>query len=257
MTDEIETPVEPEADPVDGSDEGEHVTYGRDPVERWLLGMVALVLVVFVGAAGSLVMYVLSTRSAPRSAVERELAVDEEAVVSAPQDVENWARLALTQAKAGRWSDAASAIARGRAVKKAAILDLIEADILFMRKDRGAIQAYDRAIKSAQAEYQKASQVMRADKGVTAAMPAPMIAAAMRGKALALQAAGRTQEGIDLAKKSLGIDPTDADLHVALAQMYQKLGRKSDAEAQYRQALTYIPDYAPALKGLKSLGKEQ
>jgi hypothetical protein len=46
-------------------------------VENWLLIIVLLVTIVFIGAAGSLVLYVLSMRDAPRTAPERQIGVDE------------------------------------------------------------------------------------------------------------------------------------------------------------------------------------
>jgi tetratricopeptide (TPR) repeat protein len=188
------------------------------------------VTIVFIGAAGSLVLYVSSMRDAPRTAAERQIATDEVAAKEQPQVVENWARLALSYANAGRWSDAASAIAKGRTLKKAAILDLVE---------------YDELVRS-----------LRDDKGVTQPPSPGLLVQAMTGRAYALAAAGRTQEAADQALQALKIEPTDASLLAALGDMYAKLGRTADAEKQYREALTFVPDLQVALDGLKRLGKE-
>ncbi|MDO8915863.1 MAG: BTAD domain-containing putative transcriptional regulator [Coriobacteriia bacterium] len=240
------------------SDEN-HAPTGEPPVapyaaERWLIGVVVLAAVVFAAQAGALLTYVLSMRDAPRTAVERRLAADEAAVQDRPQDIENWARVALSYASAERWSDAADAISRGRAIKSAAILDLTEADILRMKGDAAAIQAYDRAITSASAEYEQQKKALLKDKNVRVPPPSRLLAEALAGRALALHAAGRTREAVDQAMKALEADPSDAELHAALGDMLVSVGRKADAETQYREALRYVPDLKQALDGLRTLG---
>lgn len=225
-------------------------------VERRLIGVVLLAAVVFAAQAGALLTYVLSMRNAPRTTVERRLASDEAAVQEAPRDIENWARLALGYAYAQRWADAADAISRGRAVKSAAILDLTEADILRIKGDDAAIKAYDRAIVSANAEYEQQRKLLLKDKNVRVPPPNRLVAEALAGRALALQAAGRTEEAADQAVKALEMDPSDAELRAALGDMLLVLGRKTDAETQYREALRYVPDLRQALEGLRKLGAE-
>jgi tetratricopeptide (TPR) repeat protein len=264
MSEEHRTPPSDDAADVDSDQAVTPATgatarrvFGRSrTVEGWLLIVVLLVTIVFIGAAGSLVLYVSSMRDAPRTAAERQIATDEVAAKEQPQVVENWARLALSYANAGRWSDAASAIAKGRTLKKAAILDLVEADILRLRGDAAAIEAYDRAIKSGQVEYDELVRSLRDDKGVTQPPSPGLLVQAMTGRAYALAAAGRTQEAADQALQALKIEPTDASLLAALGDMYAKLGRTADAEKQYREALTFVPDLQVALDGLKRLGKE-
>lgn len=47
------------------------------------------------------------------------------------------------------------------------------------------------------------------------------------------------------------VEPTAADTRVLLGKAYEKLGRKTDAAAQYREALRYAPGLAEASAGLK------
>lgn len=225
-------------------------------LDRWLIGVVVLALVVFASQGAALLTYVLSMRNAPRTSVERRLASDEAATQEHPENVENWARLALDYAYAQRWADAADAISRGRAIKPAAILDLTEADILRLKGDGAAVQAYDRAIASANAEYEQQKKVLLKDKNVRVPPPSRLVAEASAGRALALNAAGRIREAVDQAAKALEMDPSDADLHAALGDMLLALGRKAEAETQYREALRYVPDLKPALEGLRKLGAE-
>lgn len=236
-------------------DEPQQASATGDPIVRRLTGIMLLVLIVFLTAALSLVLYVLSMRDAPRTAVEREMATDEAAVREQPAGVDNWARLALSYAHAERWDDALATIDRGRQVKKAAILDLTEADILRLKGDPRMMAAYDRALASAQAEYASDLQTLKEKKGVGVKLPDDLVFEAMAGRARALAIAGRTAEAIDQARAALASDPSDADLHVALAGWYAKAGRTKDAANEYRAALSYVPDLKAALDGLKKLGE--
>lgn len=228
-----------------------------DPVQRWLLIVVALIVTVFMVAGASLVFYVLSMRDAPRTSVERQINADEVAARENPNDLENWARLALSYADAGRWSEALSTVERGRRLRKAAILDLTEADILSLKGDPSCIAAYDRAIKSGQAEHDAQAKLLRETKGVTAPVPNTLVSEAMYGRTAALDKFGRTDEAIQQALKALELDPSNADLHVLLAAMYRKSGHEESAAAEYRSALVYVPDLEPALEGLRELGEEK
>lgn len=229
----------------------------RSPVDRWLIAITIVVVATFVGAAASVVALLVTATDAPRSAAERQLLVDQTAVKEKPQDVENWGRLALSYGRAGRWGDAEWAIAQGRKIKKAAIIDLVEADVLRMANDPAAIAAYDRAIKSGQAEYEAAEKQLFETKGVSAKMPNPLVFQAMVGRALALDAAGRTKDGVDQALKAIELDSTDAAVRVILGDMLVKLDRLDDAEAQYVIALKYVPDLAGAKAGLKRIGRDR
>lgn len=227
-----------------------------DPVVRFEGAiLIALVLALAAGAA-SLLLYRLVTREVPRTAVERQLMTDEVAVREHPDDIENWARVALSYAHAERWDDAADAIEKGRAVDDAAILDLTEADILRMKGDAAAVDAYDRAITSARAENERQVAELLKKKAVDVPPPDVLLIEAMRGRALALHSAGRTEEAVEQASEALALDPTDAGLRTALGDMYRELGRAAEAEEQYRAALRYVPDLTAALEGLARLGKE-
>jgi tetratricopeptide (TPR) repeat protein len=229
-------------DPVAGEvDEASRAAPVRDPLQRWLGIVFLLVLTVFTATAVSLVVYVLSMRDAPRTSVERQLAADEIAAREQPQNVENWARLALSYARAGQWTDAADAIARGRVIEKAAILDLTEADILRMKGDKAAIAAYDRAVASARAESALQAKELLEKKAVDVPPPNVVLIEALTGRAIALDAFGRTEEAVTQAEEALSLN----------------LGRTAEAEAEYRRALTYVPDLDSAIEGLKKLGKER
>lgn len=227
----------------------------HDPVIRWLVLVMLLVTIVLAATALSLVVYVKSLGDVPRTSVERQLFADEMAAREKPEDIGNWARLALSYARAERWEDAERALAQGRAIRKAAILDLTEADILRLRGDRGAVVAYDVAIASAKAEYEQQAKELMEEKAVGAPPPSPVLIQALAGRALALKQFGRNEEAAQAASAALEIAPGDAELRVAYGDILRELDRDEEAEAQYRSALAYVPDLQSALDGLKKLGK--
>lgn len=241
-------------DEVPGSEAGEE-TPRRDPVERALLIAVTLILAVFVATAGSLVLYVLSMRNAPRTEVESEINAGQVSVKEHPEVVENWARLALGYAKAERYDDALSTIRRGRNVKAAPILDLTEADILRLKHDSGAVSAYEHAIETAKTDHEQQLQALRQKKGVTVSLVSDIEFEARRGLVMALIDANRYKDAADQARTALAMDPADAELHATLGDVYVRLGRKSDARAEYRDALRYVPDLKQALAGMKRIGE--
>ena len=61
---------------------------------------------------------------------------------------------------------------------------------------------------------------------------------------------GRSRRSTSTSK----MQPTDSDVLVTRAAAKVKVGDKKGAAADYRAALKYIPDYQPALDGLKQIG---
>ena len=74
-----------------------------------------------------------------------------------------------------------------------------------------------------------------------------------------LKKTGRTSEAVFSGKKTVELNPDDADAHSNLGNTFQDLGRFKEAEASYAQAIALKPDYAEAHYNLgntlKELGK--
>jgi lipoprotein NlpI len=45
-----------------------------------------------------------------------------------------------------------------------------------------------------------------------------------------------------------------ADVRVARGLLYEEIGRIDEARVDFEAALTYVPDYAPALEALDRIG---
>jgi tetratricopeptide (TPR) repeat protein len=73
-------------------------------------------------------------------------------------------------------------------------------------------------------------------------------------KAQALVAIKNYPDAVKAFDAYLKVSPTDSDLLVQRGLLKAQLGDKKGAAADFRAALTYIPDYQPALDGLKQIG---
>lgn len=56
---------------------------------------------------------------------------------------------------------------------------------------------------------------------------------------------------------ALALDPQATDILTYRADAYRHLGDTAKATADYKKALLFIPDYAPALNGLKEIGQSK
>lgn len=65
---------------------------------------------------------------------------------------------------------------------------------------------------------------------------------------------GNLEEAEANIQKALDLVPTSADFIVVYGTILERQGKKDDAVAAYKGALKYLPDFQPALDGLKRLG---
>jgi tetratricopeptide (TPR) repeat protein len=66
---------------------------------------------------------------------------------------------------------------------------------------------------------------------------------------------GKVAEAIVAYSFALERNPQMSDVLAARGDLYARSGKPEDAERDYRKALTMLPDFAPAIDGLKRLGK--
>lgn len=67
---------------------------------------------------------------------------------------------------------------------------------------------------------------------------------------------GKYKESLKMLDLFLGQHPQESGVLVDRGDVKVKLGDKKGAEADYRLALKFIPDYQPALDGLKKIGAD-
>jgi Flp pilus assembly protein TadD len=65
---------------------------------------------------------------------------------------------------------------------------------------------------------------------------------------------GVTAQGLPDAIRAVALAPKDANSYETRAEIYEKLGQRDKAIADYRQTLSVAPDTKLAQEGLKRLG---
>lgn len=98
-------------------------------------------------------------------------------------------------------------------------------------------------------DYRKAAQMYQA-----LVQQEPEDAALRASFAGALGALGRYDEAIAQLDRSLAIDPLNPEGHHNRGAALERLGRRDEAVAAYREAVRYRGDYAPSLAALARLG---
>ena len=224
-----------------------------EPVSGWMLRVALLLIVVLLVTTGSLVLFLMSLREAPRTVAERNLSAAQSAVHDRPNDVDSWSALVYAYSQAKRYDDAIAAAEKGRSVTKADVLLVAEADVLRSAgRLKDAVAEYDRAskaIESAQADATAARKKM----GVFVPLGDATMIRVYYGRALALHALGDVKPAIADLEKAVALAPEQAYLFVTLGDYYAETRANGKAEAAYRNALRYVPDYPEALAGLKRI----
>lgn len=232
-----------------------------DPVVKWL-GYVIVALIV-VGLSG--VLYVLLAGGVlDRSAgtfPEAQLNAAKFAVEANSGDGDAWSDYITVLSDLKRYSEAERQLENGRKVLKGVNLLKIELAAVDMYGAQGENKKSLTLAKKCVEDYKKLEleQIKtEAAKGITVrpVNVAPDIAT--RTYLTAARAAGRLENWeavIGYFTNSLKYDPLAADTLTRRGNVYLELGEKEKAIADFRAALKYIPDYAPAKAGLKKAGE--
>lgn len=226
-----------------------------DPVSRWLV-YAALVAAAAVLALLAYAIYASITGPrAPRTALERDIMALESIVVHNPKSPHAWGDYVKSLVVAGRYGEAARVVADARSeVGTATAVHIEEARLHFARgKEDRALELLDRAVTQANAEMeaQRASQVA---KGVTVAPDSTDIIAANILKAEVYERLGMWREAVDAYTAALEHSGSMADVLSSRGEAHLELGDATNARADFERALEFIPDYEPALDGLKRSG---
>jgi len=226
-----------------------------DVVSAWLLRVALALIVVVLATSASLVIFFVTAEKAPRTAVERDIAAAEIAVRERASDPRVWQALAYAYVRAERFDDAVEVSRRGRSATGEDALLLSEADALRSAgRHKDAIAVYDEAV-IALSEEESATVAARKKKGIANSTSNASLVTAFYGRALSRSETGDTNGAIEDMKRALEFGPQQSALLASLGELYEKSGETAKAEAAYREALRFIPDYPAALLGLKRLEK--
>jgi tetratricopeptide (TPR) repeat protein len=234
-----------------------------DPVVGWLtLGIGLVIILWLVGVLSALLFGVWSPGQAPRTSAERDLRALTLVAKSGKANSRTYAQYVGVLIGAGQLRRAEQALDGALKAAKAdkSYLYSQQAQLFLARKDyAGAATAADKAMAEAKAELQaykdeNLKNNRKANAG--ASMPASYAEAAL-AKAQALVASEDWAGAIKAFDLYIAEQPIDSDIIVRRALAKIEAGDKAGAEADFRAALKYIPDYQPALDGLKRIGAAQ
>jgi tetratricopeptide (TPR) repeat protein len=246
---------DPEA--LEGADEESVSTSGQamDPLAKRLVIASAVVVAAVVAMTAAIVYFASVGSKVPRTSVERDAMVALQKVRQSPKDTQAWMDLAAADIAAGKYDDAYSAIRGLSQLTKRAIVPLLKGDLANAKGDiSGAREFYAQAVVQAKQDHE-ADVKSAVQGGVTPGSVAPS-----QPEAEAYIALGR----LDLQVKdydasimhlqaALKIEPNAADTRTLLGDAQAAAGQKEAALASYKQALKFVPDYQPALDGVKQL----
>jgi len=229
-------------------------------VVRWL-GIAIFVIVALALAAGlsALAFGLFDPSGAPRTQVERDLAFYGEKIQTGKVNSATTAAYVDALVRAGQLAKATDTLERALQIAKSDKSYLLaeQAKIDFTNKRyEDATESATEAMKEAEKELQafkKRNKAANRVESAGAVMPQSYSTAALT-KADSLVALNKTADAIKAYDAYLKDAPTDSDVFVMRAQAKSKVGDTKGAEKDYRAALKFIPDYQPALDGLKQIG---
>jgi predicted Zn-dependent protease len=230
-----------------------------DPVIRWLIIAIFAVIILWLGGVMSaLVFGMISPNHAPRTEAEAQLASLGAVVQSGKATTQQYAQYVAALISAEEYDKAQQSLNQGFKSTKAdtSYLYAQQADLLLAEKDyKGAASTADTAMATAQKEFaaQKADLKKNNMNATAAALPDSFTDAALT-KANALLATKDYAGAVQAFDLYIAQSPTDSDVLTQRADAKIQTGDKNGAAADFRDALKYVPDYQPAIDGLKQIG---
>ena len=223
----------------------------------WLqFGVLALVILILAAVLWALITVSSLDTAAPRTAVERNVRALESAVAQDPENASTWAKLIRQQAISGDTSGAEKSVERADAAlgTRRGPVAIEAARITFLEGDRDvALEEIDAALVIV-AEETESERKSLAERGIamdpdfTGEIDARVL------KAEILTEAGDREGAIVAYTEALEFSGRMADVLLARGLLYEELGNVDEARTDFEAALTYIPDYAPALEALDRIG---
>lgn len=233
---------------------------GGDPVIRWVTFAIFAVIIIWLAAVVSALMFgVLRPTGAPRTSTERDLDYYSSLTQTGKATMQQYGQYIETLIRAGQLSRAQDELNRAvsQAKKDKSYLYAEQASLDYAHKNyQNAAEAADKAMTEAQKElkaFEDANVAANRRKEAGAVMPQSFSDAALI-KANSLVASKDSKDAVKAFDAYLKLNSTDSDVLVARGSAKADSGDKAGAEADFRMALKFIPDYQPALNGLKKIG---
>lgn len=232
----------------------------QDPVVRTMtfvaLGLVVLYLIT---VASALVMGILGSTE-PRTAVERDVQLYEAQAMQNPQNTAIWLEYITALIESEQYLKAQDVIDRATAAldqSKTQDIAVAQAQLYFAQgRFDECIELADQIRETLKTNYDEAKK----DTDSPEYKGAPIDDSyylALIVKAEAQVELGDDEGALESLTLYLDDNPTAADVFVRRGDLRATLGDTAGAEADFREALRFIPDDAAALEGLKKIGVER
>lgn len=224
-----------------------------DPVVTLLLVVALSLIAILLATTAAFYIFLQTLNQAPRTVAERDVSTWETVVAERPSDSNGWANLAYAYAEAGRYSDAVDAADDGERIAEEPLLSLVRADVLRVAgRYQEAFDAYGEAEKAVKAQMKKTAE-QRRKVGVYSDLKDDSMMRVYFGRGVASHELGDLDAAIADVEKAAKLAPDQVNVVVAMGDLYAEAGKTAKAQAAYKQALEYVPDYKPALDGLQRL----
>jgi tetratricopeptide (TPR) repeat protein len=231
-----------------------------DPVVRVMAVFVVLLVVLYLVTVLSALLMGILNPTEPRTRGERDIRFYEMLAAQSPKDTGLWKRYINALMTTKQYLKAQDVIDRASAsVDQTATQDFLTAQAeLYL-----ATKKYDQAIKTSDQVRTKLKAFHDASKQTpgTAEAKGEEINEnywrVLLVKAEAQVAVGNEKAAVEALDTYIKEKPTAADALVRRGLLRIELGDKAGAEADFRAALTYVPDDPAALDGLKKIGVTQ
>ncbi len=230
-----------------------------DPLVRRMTFVAAGLVIVFLATVVGALVTGLLLPSGPRTLTEKEIAVAGEAVRAGSTDPEVWGTYIAALVDGGQYGRARSVIEDARR----SIDDSGTAEIpLGEARLYSAQGQYERAIES----VDEVKRILEADLETRLASGGRIREAALLDglhpnydiaallKAYALVELGRHEDAVDEFTIFLERNRGASDVLVDRGNANREAGDTAAAEADYREAMRFIPDMPQAVEGLESIG---
>lgn len=235
---------------------------GGDPVAR-VMGYVIFAVVVIILTIG---LWIVATGimdpPAPRSMAEKQIDILEKIVVQKPKAPKAWSDYARALIVAKQYSKAETVLDRGakKIGKKAPEILLERGRLAWARGDeKEAIKQLTACVKSTD-DFRAKQMAELMSKGIT---PDDRVIKGdvMESASIMLGQLYATQKDWDKALKAFDRAvyerPSNVDSLVSRGNVYLRMGQKDKATADFKLALSMIPNYERAVEGLKKSEKGQ
>lgn len=241
----------------------EVVEVGSDPLAKRML-VTVLVLVVLIL---TVLFYALFAGAinppAPRTATEYAYNRAQAMIDQEPGNGLWWSDYIRLLVAEKRYGDAERAIKDAReAVTEATIMHVNNAELQLLMAREQYQEVIDRSTEFLKydAEYRYQQDIDAAQRGITLSPESRRAQNKVTIETLGVRAQASVQlkdyeDAIGALTTALKADPRASDVYAFRGDVHVLAGDDAAAEADYREALKYLPDYQPAIDGLAALGK--